>query len=310
MPLDPELAVLLDFLAAADTPPMWEQTPAEARAGFRMLCVDLRDESLLPEVAKVEDTTIPGPAGDLSVRIYRPEADGPLPTIAFFHGGGWVIGDLDTHDLTCRTIANESSAVVVSVDYRLAPEHRFPAAVEDALAATTWIADHLDDLGGTRVLGVAGDSAGGNLAAVAAQELRDRVSAQLLLYPATDIPGEYASRVDNGEGYFLEARTMAWFLEQYVDATCDLTDPRLSPLHGRLAGLPPAVVVVAELDPLRDEGKAYAEALEAAGVPVTLRQFDSLIHGFVDMGRHSKAAAAAITQTCALFRALLHPEGP
>jgi acetyl esterase len=133
---------------------------------------------------------------------------------------------------------------------------------------------------------------------------------KLLLYPATDIPGEYASRVDNGEGYFLEARTMAWFLEQYVDATCDLTDPRLSPLHGRLAGLPPAVVVVAELDPLRDEGKAYAEALEAAGVPVTLRQFDSLIHGFVDMGRHSKAAAAAITQTCALFRALLHPEGP
>lgn len=311
MALDPELAALLDFLAGAGTPPMWEQTPADARAGFRTLSVDLRDPALLPEVAKVEDTTIPGPAGELPVRIYRPlldgaEADGPLPTVAFFHGGGWVIGDLDTHDLTCRALANDAAAVVVSVDYRLAPEHPFPAAVEDALAAAHWIADHLDELGGNNALGVAGDSAGGNLAAVVAQEMPDRVTAQLLIYPATDVPGEYASRVDNAEGYFLDVQSMAWFMEQYVPAGTDLTDPRLSPLHGKLAGLPPAVIVVAELDPLRDEGKAYADALRAAGVPVELRQFDSLIHGFVDMGRYSKAAQEAVSTTYALFRRLLH----
>lgn len=308
MPLDPELAVLLDFLAAPGNPPMWEMQPPQARASFRTLTVDLRDPALLPEMAKVEESTIPGPAGEIPVRIYRPKAgDEALPTVAFFHGGGWVIGDLDTHDLTCRTLAGETSSVVVSVDYRLAPEHRFPAAVDDALAATTWVADHLDELGGNDVLGVAGDSAGGNLAAVVAQRLRDRVGAQLLIYPATDAPGEYASRVDNGEGYFLDAKTMAWFMEQYVAPGTDPTDPLLSPLYGDLAGLAPAVVVVAELDPLRDEGKAYAEALRAAGVPVTLREFDSLIHGFVDMGRHSKAAQQAVLQTCELFRALLHP---
>jgi acetyl esterase len=258
-------------------------------------------------MAAVEESSIPGPAGALPVRIYRPEADGPLPTVAFFHGGGWVIGDLDTHDLTARTIAAEAAAVVVSVDYRLAPEHRFPAAAEDALAAATWIAGHLGELGGGDVLGVAGDSAGGNLAAVVAQRLRDRVRAQLLMYPATDVPGEYASRLDNAEGFFLDLHTMTWFLEQYVGPDTDLTDPLLSPLHGELAGLAPAVVVVAELDPLRDEGKAYAEALQAAGVPVSLRQFDGLIHGFIDMGRHSRAAQEAVAQTCALFRALLHP---
>ena len=307
MALDPELATLLDFLEAAGTPPMSEQTPADARAGFRALCVDLRDPSLLPEMADVEDRTIPGPAGEIAIRIYRPITDKPaLPTVAFFHGGGWVIGDLDTHELTCRTIATACETVVVSVDYRLAPEAPYPAAVDDALAAGSWIAEHLADLGGNGMLGVAGDSAGGNLAAVVAQEQRDTVGAQLLIYPATDVPGEYASRVDNAEGYFLDTATMVWFMEQYVPAGTELTEPRLSPLYGDLAGLAPAVVVVAEHDPLRDEGKAYAEGLIAAGVPVELRQFDSLIHGFVDMGRHSKAAQAAVDETCSLFRELLH----
>jgi len=308
MPLDPEIAALLDFLAAAGTPPMWQQTPDQARAGFRALCVDLRDPALLPPMASVTDATVPGPAGEIPIRVYRPlSAQTVLPTVAFFHGGGWVIGDLGTHDLTCRTIAQETEAVVVSVDYRLAPEHPFPAAVEDALAAARWIADHLAELGGSDMLGVAGDSAGGNLSAVVAQRLRDRVGAQLLIYPATDVPGEYASRTDNAEGYFLDLGTMLWFMEQYAPEGADLTDPLLSPLHGDLAGVAPAVVVVAELDPLRDEGKAYAEALRAAGVPVTLRQFDGLIHGFIDMGRYAKAAQAAVTETCTLFRALLHP---
>ena len=311
MPLDPELASLLAFLDAAGAPPMWQQTPAEARAGFRALSVDLRDPALLPAMAQVEDATVPGPAGDLPVRIYRPTqvagAGGGLPTVAFFHGGGWVIGDLDTHDLACRTIARDTEAVVVSVDYRLAPEHPYPAAVEDALAAATWISDHLAELGGNDLLGVAGDSAGGNLAAVVAQELRERVRSQLLIYPATDVPGDYPSRTENAEGFFLDVASMTWFMQQYVPADADLLAPRLSPLYGDLTGVAPAVVVVAELDPLRDEGKAYAEALEAAGVSVTLRSYDSLIHGFIDMGRHSRAAQAAITETCALFRALLHP---
>jgi acetyl esterase len=311
MPIDPELGAMLAFLAASGTPPMSQQTPQEARAGFRALSVDLRDPALLPEMAQVEDATVPGPAGQIPVRIYRPtpsDADAAaVPTVAFFHGGGWVIGDIDTHDLTCRTIARDTGSVVVSVDYRLAPEHPYPAAVEDALAATRWMVEHLTELGGNDVLGVAGDSAGGNLAAVVAQEMRDRVRAQLLIYPATDVPGDHASRTENGEGFFLDTATKTWFMQQYVPADADLTDPRLSPLYGDLAGLAPAVVVVAELDPLRDEGKAYADALAGAGVPVSLRAFDGLIHGFVDMGRYSQAAQAAVTETFSLFRGLLHP---
>jgi acetyl esterase len=169
--LDPATGALLSFLAAAGAPPMWEQTPEEARQGFRTLAVDLRDDSLLPPVRAVEEIEVPGGAGPRPARVYRPEHDGPLPTVLFLHGGGFVIGDLDTHDLACRTIATESRAVVVSVDYRLAPEHPFPAAVEDTLAAADWMVGRLEELGGSDRTGVAGDSAGGNLAAVAAQHL-------------------------------------------------------------------------------------------------------------------------------------------
>lgn len=309
MPLDPQLATLLEFLAAAGAKPMWEGTPAEARAGFRTLSVDLRDPAAVPPIGSVQDRTVPGGAGDLRARVYRPEAAGPLPTVVFLHGGGFVIGDLDTHDVTCRELANRSECVVLSVDYRLAPEHPFPAAVDDALAAARWAADHLDELGGDERLGVAGDSAGGNLAAVVAQALRDEgrlLAGQLLLYPATDFGGDYPSHAENAEGYFLEARTMLWFQQQYAGHVDDLGDPRLSPLHGDLRGLAPAVVVVAEFDPLRDDGLAYAAALEAAGVPVAVRTFPGLIHGFVDMGRHSTAAQQALEETCALFRRVLH----
>jgi acetyl esterase len=309
MPLDPQLAALLEMIAAAGHPPMSQQTPTEARAGFRVLTVDLRDPASLPPVASVEDTTVPGGAGPRPARIYRPDVAGPLPTIVMFHGGGFVIGDLDTHDVTARTLANGCRAVVVSVDYRLAPEHPFPAAVDDALAAARWVADHLDELGGDGRLAVAGDSAGGNLSAVVAQSFRDEgrpLAGQLLIYPATDMGGSYPSHVENAEGYFLDAATMAWFLQQYAGGAADLADPRLSPLHGDLTGLAPAVVVVAELDPLRDDGLAYAAALEAAGVRVEVRTFPGLIHGFVDMGRHSAAAQAAIDETCELFRKVLH----
>lgn len=322
MPVDPAIQGLLDFLAAAGAPPMSAGTPEQARAGFRALSVDLRDPASLPDVASVEDTTVPGGDGERPARVYRPGTPGSepserseLPTVLLFHGGGFVIGDLDTHDLLARTIAVQCDAVVVSVDYRLAPEHRFPAAVDDAEAAARWAAAHLADLGGGPALGVAGDSAGGNLSAVVTQTLRDEgvtVAGQLLLYPATDLGGQYPSAEENAVGYFLDVDTMLWFGAQYVGTEAaeagdvDLADPRLSPLHGDLHGLAPAVVAVAEFDPLRDDGLAYAAALEAAGTPVRVRTYPGLIHGFADMGRHAPAAQAAIDELCGLFREVLH----
>lgn len=310
--LDPEIAVLLDFLAAHGQP-MAEGTPEQARQAFRTLAVDLRDPAGVPEVAAVEDVVVPGGAGDLRARVYRPATDGWRPTIVLFHGGGWVIGDLDTHDTLARTLAGSCDVVVLSVDYRLAPEHPFPAAVDDAAAAARWAAAHLAELGGSDRLAVAGDSAGGNLSAVTAQTLRDEgipLAGQLLLYPATDLTSELPSRAENGEGYYLDTATMEWFAAQYVGAVLDtpglLEDPRLSPARGDLAGLAPAVVVVAQFDPLRDEAAAYAEALRAAGVPTELRGFDGLIHGFLDMSQYSRAAQAALEETCRLFRDVLH----
>ncbi len=243
MSVDPQLASVLQFLAEAGAPPMSAGTAEQARAGFRALAVDLRDPALLPEMAAVEEITVPGGDGPRPARVYRPRSEvGALPTVVFFHGGGFVIGDLDTHDLTCRTLAERCDAVVVSVDYRLAPEHPFPAGVEDAVAATHWAADHLADLGGDDRLGVAGDSAGGNLAAVAAQVLRDEgrgLAGQLLVYPVTDMAGSYPSHTENAEGYFLDADTMAWFGAQYVGdgSETDLDRPTL-------------------LSPARDAGRA------------------------------------------------------
>jgi acetyl esterase len=230
--------------------------------------------------------------------------------VLFLHGGGFVIGDLDTHDLACRTIADHSRAVVVSLDYRLAPEHPFPAAVEDTLVAADWMVEHTAELGGDHRTAVAGDSAGGNLAAVTAQHLRDQgydLTAQLLIYPVTEMGADTASFRDNAEGYFLDAETMLWFGAQYAGpAGVDPSDPRLSPRLGDLAGLAPAVVVTAQFDPLRDDGDGYARALADAGVRVEHRRFAGLIHGFVDMGRHSPAADAAVLETCRLFGELLH----
>lgn len=310
MPVDPQIAGLLELLAAAGAPPMHEGTPEQARAAFRALAVGARPVEKVVQVADVSERTLPGPSGDLAARVYRPDAVGPLPTVVLFHGGGWVIGDLDTHDNMARSICRDCDAVVLSVDYRLAPEAPFPAAVEDAVAATRWAADHLDELGGSDVLAVAGDSAGGNLAAVVAQQLRDSggpaLAAQLLVYPATDVLGDYASRFDNGEGYFLDLPTMAWFMEQYAADPEHHGDPRLSPMRASsLEGLPPAVVVTAEYDPLRDEGEAYAAALAEAGVAVDSRRFDGMIHGFIDMGPHSEGAQTAVDETCAMFAKLL-----
>ncbi|MGB0102455.1 MAG: alpha/beta hydrolase [Nocardioides sp.] len=311
MPVDPDLAHLLAFIESAGLPPMSQGTPAAARAGFRAMTVDARAPGSLPAVASIEDITVPGGDGSRPARVYRPETPGPLPTIVLFHGGGFMIGDLDTHDLTARTLANGCDAVVVSVDYRLAPEDPWPAGVEDAIAATRWAASSSPSLGGDERIAVAGDSAGGNLAAVVAQTMRDEgvdLAGQLLIYPVTDGRGSYPSHTENATGYFLDLDTMVWFDQQYVGhlLDADAHDARLAPLHGDLGGVAPAVVVVAEFDPLRDDGLAYASQLEDAGVPVGVRTFAGMIHGFIDMGQHSPGAQRAIDETVAVFREVLH----
>ncbi|HEX4189595.1 MAG TPA: alpha/beta hydrolase [Marmoricola sp.] len=302
MPVDPELQPILDLINAGT--PMSAQNPEEARDAFRMLTVGMRNPDLVVPVASVVDGTVAGAEGPLPTRVYRPDAIGLVPTVVLFHGGGFVIGDLDTHDSMARSLCAGTGSVVVSVDYRLAPEHPYPAAALDAIAATTAVLSDLDSYGGSPVVGVAGDSAGGNLSAVVAQQVPG-IAAQLLVYPATDLIGDYPSRAENATGYLLDEDTMNWFMGQYLSAGPDPVDPRLAPLHGELAGLPPAIVVVAELDPLRDEGVAYAEAMDAAGVTVTLRRYDGLIHGFFDLGGWSKASQAAIEETIGLFAELL-----
>ena len=281
---------------------MSQQTPEEARASFRALAVGFRKPEDVVPVGSVEDTTVAGADGDRPARVYRPTGEGPFPTVALFHGGGFVIGDLDTHDNMARTLCRDVGAVVVSVDYRLAPEHPFPAGVEDCLAATRWLLERLDEYGGDGRLAVAGDSAGGNLAAVVSQHVPG-LAAQFLVYPTTDGPGDYPSRDENGTGYFLDVPTMLWFSEHYASGN-DYTDPRLSPLRGSLEGLPPAVVVTAEFDPLRDEGEAYAAALAAAGVEVVSRRYDGMIHGFIDMGPFSAGARSAVADAVGLFAKL------
>ncbi len=305
MPVDPHIAALLTMLEESGAPPLAAGTPESGRAFYLALTHGARTPEQLVPVRSTEDRTVPGAEGELRARVYRPEEDGPLPTVVFFHGGGWVIGDLDTHDNMVRNVCRGARAVVVAVDYRLAPEHPFPAAADDAVAAARWVAQHLEEFGGSDRLAVAGDSAGGNLAAVVAQVLRDDgtpLAGQFLVYPAVDAEGEYPSRVDNAQGYFLEKDTMDWFYGHYAGAWEDARDARLSPLHGAdLSGLPPAVVVTAEYDPLRDEGEAYGGALEAAGVHAEVLRYDGMIHGFFDMGPASPAAQAAVDESCARF---------
>jgi acetyl esterase len=315
MPLDPPVAAVLEMLANSGTPmSMVDGTPQQAREGFRTMTFGIRDPATLAPVRSAEDATVPGPAGDIPVRIYRPDVEGTVPTVVFLHGGGFVIGDLDTHDDHARLICHDVEAVVVSVDYRLAPEHPFPAGFADCFAATRWAAANIAELGGDADrLAVAGDSAGGNLsAAVALAATREggpRLAAQLLIYPGVDFREDdtvHPSRVENGEGLFLTLEDMKWFRDHYLQQDAHHTDPRASVLLAPdLSGLPPAVVGTGEYDPLRDEGEAYAKALEAAGVKVVLRRYDGLIHGFFGMGTWAAASAAAAKDLCEELRALL-----
>ena len=282
---DPAVQDVLEQIDEAGILPLNQYGPEGAREVYS----ELQPEVDGPEVGAVEDRTVPGYDGgpEVPVRVYRPDGEGPFPTVVFYHGGGFVIGDLESHDLTCRYLANETDSVVVAVDYRLAPEHPFPAAVEDCYTATVWAAD-TDELDTDDNLAVMGDSAGGNLAAAVSLLARDldgpAVDRQVLVYPATSRSDDWSSMEQFGEGYFLQAEDMDWFHDSYVPNDVHGANPYANPLEaGDLSGLPPATVITAGFDPLRDQGAAYAEALEAAGVDVAYRNYEGMIHGFFTM---------------------------
>jgi acetyl esterase len=303
MPLDPAAQAVLDMIKAAGGPPYETLSPGVARE----LYLGSRG-ALAPEpapVASVEALSAEGPHGPIPLRYYRPEgstAGQILPVLVFYHGGGWVIGDLDTHDVVCRHLANRGGCAVVAVDYRLGPEHKFPAAVDDAFAATRFVAAQAAalKLDPTR-LAVGGDSAGGNLAATVSLLARDRgltgIRLQLLIYPATDFTGNYGSQERYAEGYLLTRANQAWFRGHYLADPADQADWRASPLLAEShRGLPPAYILTAGYDPLCDEGEAYAKRLESAGVAVTRRLFPGQIHGFITMGKAIPAAGTALDE--------------
>ena len=282
MPLANEYQVMFEQLAAAGPAPSVRDLPV---ADGRNLYRAARAVNLDLPIHKVSHALLPGPAGDIPIRIYQPQGDGPFGILVYFHGGGWVIGDLDTADAVCREIATLAEVIVVSVDYRLAPEHVYPAAVHDSYAALQWVNDNLETLQSNGKIGVGGESAGGNLAAVVAQQSRDRggppIAFQCLLYPVTDAEMSRPSYSENGSGYLLETTTMEWFWDTYCPDLEQRLNADASPLRAKnLADLPPALVVTAEFDPLRDEGNAYAHALQAAGNSATLMCCEGLVHDF------------------------------
>lgn len=314
MPLDPGLEGFLEQLATAETPPLAEVPIEQSRAGIGAMAALAGD---LEHPARTEDRSVEGPGGQIPVRIYRPQEAGDErrpPVVVYFHGGGFVLGGITSHDPICHRLSVEIPAVVVSVEYRLAPEHPFPAGLEDCLAVTRWCADHGALLeGDPSRLAVVGDSAGGNLAAVVARRCRDegpRVGAQVLVYPCTDLTGSHPSRQANGQGYLLTAQDMAWFEDCYLDGA-EPTDPDLSPLLAPdLANLPPALVLTAEFDPLRDEGEAYADRLRGAGVPVTCTRYEGMIHGFYGMNTLTPVALRAEAQVMTTLRQALQVRSP
>lgn len=308
MALDPQAAVLLELMQAAGMKGFDELSVEEARAAGMAGIVGGDPEP----VARVEDRLLPGPAGDIPVRVYAPSTGGELPVVVYYHGGGWVICNLDTHDGVCRRLANLTGCVVVSVDYRLAPEHRFPAAIDDAYAALAWVAEHAGEIGGDASrLAVAGDSAGGNLAAAACLVARDRggppLAMQLLVYPVTDHDFETPSMLDAGEGYLLTTGAMRWFWAHYLgDDESAADNPYAAPMRATdLSGLPPALVITAEYDPLRHEGEAYAARLADSGVPVTCTRYDGMMHGFFQQPEMLDKAAEAQEQAAAALREAL-----
>ena len=312
--LHPQTQALLDLMIARGIPPTHTLTPTEARAFYR----ERRGftQPAPPPVALVRDLLADGPHGAIPLRLYRPVGSvdsAVLPVLVYYHGGGWVIGDLDTHDTLCRELANGAGCAVVAVDYRMGPERRFPAAVDDCIAATRWLHSHAAELrlDATR-LAVGGDSAGGNLAAVVSISAREAgdlpIAYQLLIYPATDQHRTMPSHTTNGQGYVLTTDTMDYFTGHYIADSAQYKDWRASPLlHPDLSKLPPALVLTAGYDPLRDEGAAYAERLTAAGNLATYVCFERQIHGFITMGKVLDEANTAVALCAAELKRALGP---
>jgi acetyl esterase len=310
--LDPDASAVFKAFQEAGRPAYETLSPAEAREFYLQARVVTNPEP--PELESVKDLTIPSPAGPIPARIYTPrklrKADGLAPCLVFFHGGGWVIGDLESHDVVCRKLADEGALFVVSVDYRLAPEHKFPAAVDDAIAATKWIAENARQLGiDASRLTVGGDSAGGNLAAVVTIAARDgngpRIAGQVLIYPAIDFAMTHPSHSEPETSILLTHSVIRWFCDHYLNGAADVHDWRASPARANtLIGLPPAYVLTAGADPLRDEGDEYAHRLKEAGVPVTYRHFPGQFHGFFTMGKLLQQANVAASEIGVWLKAL------
>ncbi len=313
MPLDPQVKKLLEETEELGLPAYQDLSPTEARK-------QMRDQAPPVEAAlsvkKVIDRKIPGPAGDIPIRLYYPAGDAPFPTLAYFHGGGWVIGDLDTHHGFCHALAKTSGCLVVAVDYRLAPEHRYPAAVEDAYAATQWIAENPELIcADPDRFAVCGDSAGGHLAAVVSLMARDRkgprIDLQILIYPITDCSFDTPSYEENREGYMLTRDLMKWFWNHFINDDGDADDPYVSPLRAKnFSNLPPALILTAEYDPLRDEGEAYGKKLQEAGVDVTLSRYPGMIHAFIRMFAALDKASDALDQVAGMLRRVLKISSP
>ncbi|TAK66937.1 MAG: alpha/beta hydrolase [Betaproteobacteria bacterium] len=300
MAVDPQMQVVIERVANSALPPYHRVSAGEARRLYKVSRAALSPP--VPGVEAVRDLAARGPAGPIPLRLYRglgTAAGAPLPLLVYFHGGGWTIGDLDTHDIVCRTLANRARCAVIAVDYRMSPEHKFPAAVEDCIAATRWVAEQGSALGiDAKRIAVGGDSAGGNLAAVVAIALRDAggpaLAFQALAYPATDQRLDSASHAKFGEGYLLSRDNLLWFRDNYLSPG-DYDDWRASPIRAAdLARLPPAHIITAGYDPLLDEGRAYSERLVAAGVPVLYECFEGMAHGFLTMGGVVAAANHAL----------------
>jgi acetyl esterase len=310
--LDPDAAFVYKAFQEAGRPAYETLSPDEAREYYRQARLITNPDP--PELKSVEPLSIPSPHGSIPARIYTPkkirQAGGLAPGLVFFHGGGWVIGDLDTHDVVCRKVADEGELIVISVDYRRAPEHKFPAAVDDAITATKWVADHSRQLGvdASRLM-VGGDSAGGNLAAVVALAARDgkglAIAGQVLIYPATDFAMTHASHREPETSILLTHSVIRWFCDHYLTGAADVHDWRASPARAStLTGLPSAYVLTAGADPLRDEGDEYARSLKQAGVPVTYRHFPGQFHGFFTMGKLLQQANVAVGEIGAWLKAL------
>ena len=303
MPLDPQAEMLLKQMESAGAPPLNTLSPSDARRlTAAMFTVAPGSEE---PVHKVENRSIPGPAGQLPVRIYTPAGAGPFPMLVFIHGGGFVICDLDSHDAACRSLTNQAKCVTVSVDYRLAPENKFPAGVEDCFAATKWVADRAKELNADpNRLAVGGDSAGGNLSAVISQLARDaggpKIAFQLLIYPATEAELDTYSH-KTFTNYFLTKDDIVYFWKHYLRSATDRKDPRVAPAKS-FKGLPPALIITAEFDPLRDEGESYGEKLRAGGVPVTVTRYEGMIHGFFSMYEALDKGKLAIDESAEALR--------